>query len=136
MMNELIQRDVELASRLASQGASLKTIAMALCITVKELTEISATNPELKKAIELGRAIGIGDALQNLHKLATLTDDVGAIKYYLGIQGAEYRIDKAAVEITNDNRQITLPTLEEARKIIMNDPALLPPTPTTDEPTK
>lgn len=128
-MNEVIRRDVEVASRLAFAGASLKTIAMAIGVSFKEMLEISESDTELKHAIDSARAKGIGDALANLHAIATHGEDVNAIKYYLGIQSKDYRIDKATVEVNNDNRQITLPTIEEARRIINNDPAILPPTP-------
>jgi hypothetical protein len=135
MNDELIKRDVEIASRLAFGGAALSTISMALGLSVKELKERSEKYPELGEAIDGARAKGIGIVLANLLKLASETDDVNAIKYYLGIQNKDYRIEKATVEVNTDNRQITLPTLEQARLIIMNDPAMIPST-DNDDPTK
>jgi hypothetical protein len=135
MANSIKERDVELASRLALSGCKLSTIALAIGITGKEAKELSENNPELKRALEIGRSRGIGLVADNLFRIATETNDVNAIKYYLGLQSTEYIVDKALVEINNDNRAISLPTIEEARRIINSDPAMLPST-DTDEPNK
>ena len=133
MSDDILRRDVELAFRLAVSGASRQTIANALGITAREMKQLETLNPALETAINQGRAKGIEEVTANLFRIASTTADVNAIKYYLGIQSPEYRIDKASVEITNDNRTVSIPTLEEARAIIMNDPAMLPPTNESDE---
>ena len=113
--------DKDLAFRLAQIGSSPSTIAAALGITVKELSTLSEYNPEVAAAIESGRAKGCSEALQALHNMALSGKSVEAIKFYLAVQSPDYRVDKAAVEITNNT--LALPTPAEAMRILRDDPA-------------
>jgi hypothetical protein len=116
-----LEKDIDIAFRLASIGASPGTIAAALGITVKEFQSLDRYNETMKLAVESGRAKGCGEVLQALFASAVNGKSIEAMKYYLSIQSPDYRVDKAAVEINNNT--LALPSAAEALRILRADPA-------------
>ena len=120
------RRDIEMVSRLAFLGLPDELIAAGSGMTVKEFAELEARQPDMFLAIRQAKARAAVTISENLFRLASESNDINAIKFFLSRMSDSYSDKKDQTINLNASFTAKLPTTAEALEIISADPSLLP----------
>lgn len=115
------------ALHLASLGGSSQMIASLLGITKKEYLDLENSHPDLFREIWTGKASVALEAIENLHRLATTSDNVVAIKSLLANLDHDYKENTGSQVTLNqqNNYTLKLPSTQEALAAIQADPSII-----------